>query len=305
MKRILVIRGGAIGDFILTLPALKMLRDVFPAAHFELLGYKHIVALAEMSGLAEGTRSIEYGPLASFFSRDGELPLELMQYFKSFQLIVSFLFDQDEVFAANLKRAGVSNLLAASPKLTGREHAARQLARPLERLGLHLEDPAAWLTPLGAAAMDSERLAIHPGSGSERKNWPVERFAEVAKWWLAPNENRKILVVGGEADDTRIATLLAVLSNDRLELAQNLPLPDLGARLRDCGLFLGHDSGISHLAAAVGTRALLLFGPTDPVIWAPANPQVRVLRPSCLTMAGIAVAQVKSALEDAGNWRRP
>ena len=68
--RILVIRGGAIGDFILTLPAIKLLRDSIPAAHLEILGYKHIIALAEMSRYADATRSIEYGPLSSFFSHD-------------------------------------------------------------------------------------------------------------------------------------------------------------------------------------------------------------------------------------------
>ena len=98
MSRILVIRGGAIGDFILTLPAIKLLRDAFPAAHLEILGYKHIVALAEMSGYANATRSIEYGPLSSFFSRDGELAPDLVDYFGSFQQVISYLFDPDADF---------------------------------------------------------------------------------------------------------------------------------------------------------------------------------------------------------------
>ena len=72
MNRILVIRGGAIGDFLLTLPALKLLRDEFPSAHLEILGYKHIIALVENRGYADSVRSIDYAPLASFFSRDGE-----------------------------------------------------------------------------------------------------------------------------------------------------------------------------------------------------------------------------------------
>ena len=67
MKRILVIRGGAIGDFILTLPALKALRDAYPSAHIEILGYKNIAVLAEHRFYAQAVRSIEYGPLASFF----------------------------------------------------------------------------------------------------------------------------------------------------------------------------------------------------------------------------------------------
>ena len=134
--------------------------------------------------------------------------------------------------------------------------------------------------------------AIHPGSGSEMKNWPIHRFIEVARSWLAPNDKRKVVIVGGEADQAPVERLRSGLPNDRVELVQNLTLTELAGRLQRCGVFLGHDSGISHLAAAVGTPALLLFGPTDPAIWAPANPQVRVLRSSSLTMAGIGVDEV-------------
>src|SRR5206468_3770503 len=83
MKRILVIRGGAIGDFILTLPALKALRDACPQAYMEILGYKHIAVLAEKRFYAQAVRSIEYGPLSSFFARNSELPAELANYFAS------------------------------------------------------------------------------------------------------------------------------------------------------------------------------------------------------------------------------
>ncbi len=83
MNRVLVIRGGAIGDFILTLPALKALRDARPNAHIEILGYRHIAALAENRFYAQAVRSIEYGPLSSFFAKNSELPAELANYFGS------------------------------------------------------------------------------------------------------------------------------------------------------------------------------------------------------------------------------
>ena len=299
MSRILVIRGGAIGDFILTLPALKLLRDAFPSAHLEILGYKHIVALAEMSGYANATRSVEYARLSSFFSRDGELAPELTDYFGSFQQVVSYLFDPDEFFANNLKRAGVRNLIAGSPKITDQEHAARQLARPLERLALYLDNPAAVISPNEKREADASLIALHPGSGSETKNWPLERWAAVAESLLSADAGRRLLLIGGEADAERVARLCAVLPNEKVRCAQNLSLVELAARLQNCALYLGHDSGISHLAAAVGTPCLLLFGPTDPAIWAPANPQVGVLRASNLTMAGIELADVLAAVRRA------
>src|ERR1017187_8886569 len=138
MNRLLVIRGGAIGDFILTLPAIKLLRDRFPQAHIEILGYTHITALAEKRFYADAIRSIEYGPLAKFFARDAALPAELTEYFSSFDLIVSYLFDPDGIFQSNLKRCGIKMFIAGPPKMNGHEHAALQLARPLDRKSTRL-----------------------------------------------------------------------------------------------------------------------------------------------------------------------
>src|SRR3954467_12671659 len=180
--RILVIRGGALGDFIVTLPAIRMLRENFPEARLEILGYKHIVALAEGRFYADATRSIEYGPVAAFFSRNADLDPELSEYFAGFQQIVSFLYDPDGIFDANLRRAGAKNILHAFRKLDDSNHAAHQLARPLEQMALYLEDAAARVHPsdqdrAAAAAFLGDvaarpLIAIHPGSGSARKNWP-------------------------------------------------------------------------------------------------------------------------------------
>jgi heptosyltransferase III len=292
LSRILVIRGGAIGDFILTLPAIRLLRDSFPAAHLEILGYRHIAALAEMSGYANATRSIEYAALSTFFNRDGDLAPDLIDYFSSFQQVVSYLFDPDEIFASNLRRAGVRNLIVGSAKITGQEHAARQLARPLERLALYLENPAAFILPNEQRKVNRALIAIHPGSGSEAKNWPLDRFVELTRELLRSDEKRQLLLVGGEADEERVTKLVRALPNERVSVIKPLSLTKLASLLQNCALFIGHDSGISHLAAAVETPCLLLFGPTDPAIWAPANLQVRVLRVSSLTMTGIEVSQV-------------
>ena len=140
-NRILVIRGGAIGDFILTLPALKALRDACPQAQIEILGYKHIAALAENRYYAQAVRSIEYGPFSSFFGKNSELPAELANYFASFDLVISYLYDPDRIFEQNLRRCGVENLDSSGPpEIDNSEHAARQLARPLGELGVEVSD---------------------------------------------------------------------------------------------------------------------------------------------------------------------
>lgn len=289
MNRILVIRGGAIGDFVLTLPAIKLLRNAYPAARLEILGYTHIVALAEQRFYADATRSIEYAALAGFFARGADLSAELAKYFGSFDLVVSYLFDPDGIFAQNLDRAGVDNLIVCPSKIVAGEHAALQLARPLEQLGLSLTEQGAVLYP----SVDDRELAqdfsppglvvaIHPGSGSETKNWPIENWQALGEWLLESGHAKSLLIAGGEADRVQLQFLRSAWTRREVHFADNLPLPHLAAVLEKCALFLGHDSGISHIAAAVGIPCVLLFGPTDPKVWAPGNTDVRVLQaPTC------------------------
>jgi heptosyltransferase-2 len=281
--RILIIRGGAIGDLILTFPALALVREAFPAAHIEIVGYRHIVALAEGRFYADASRSIEYGPLAGFFARNGTLDEELRNYFGGFQQVISYLFDPDGIFETNLARAGVKHFLNAHVKIDDTAHASQQLARPLQQLALYLESAAAVFHPTAADQEAADRIvpeqdesfvAIHPGSGSPRKNWSTERWCRLIEHLLS--KRLRVVIVGGEADGKPLTDLESRLAG-RVQIVRDLPLPQLGALLGRSKLFIGHDSGISHLAAAAGAPCLLLFGPTDPAVWAPVNAGVHVI----------------------------
>ena len=302
MNRILVLRGGAIGDFVLTLPAIKLLRDAFPQAHIEILGYRHIIALAERRFYADAIRSIESGRLAPLFARDAALPEELTEYFGSFDLILSYLFDPDGIFHDNLKRCGIAAFIAGPPKVNGQEHAALQLARPLEQIGLHLKNRAARIYPtepdreFGQNFLGKSRkpfIALHPGSGSKTKNWPIEKWEKLGRHLFSVG--RAVVVITGEADEERLGVLETAWKNKPVRFAKNLALPHLAA-LFEPSIFIGHDSGISHIAAAAGARSILLFGPTDPAIWAPANENVVVLRAPDGNLDSLAVGDVIAAL---------
>lgn len=305
MNRILVIRGGAIGDFVLTLPAIKLLRDRFPEAHLEILGSKSIAALAEKRFYAEAVRSIESASLAKFFSKDSELPAEWIDYFGSFDLILSYLSDPDKIFETNVKKCGVRWFIDGPSKPDHSEHAAFQLARPLSIIGLTSTDPAAQLFPtdkdrqaVRALRKNSGKIiALHPGSGSETKNWPIENWLELGDVLLA--KGRNLIVIAGEADTSRTRKCKAVWKGKAVRFAEKLPLPQLAALLEGLS-FIGHDSGISHIAAAAGARCLLLFGWTDPAIWAPASEQVTVLRAPEGKMRLLTVETVAAAL-----WAAP
>jgi heptosyltransferase-3 len=287
MNRILVIRGGAIGDFILTLPALKALRDEHPGAHIEVLGYRHIAVLAENRFYAQAIRSIEYGQLSGFFAKNSGLSPELAGYFASFDVIISYLYDPDGIFENNLRRCRARKIVCGPPTIDDSQHATRQLAQPLQQLGLQVKNFAAQLYPSDedrdrARKFLADRarpvVALHPGSGSKKKNWPLESWIEIGNHLLNwENFSGTIVVVAGEADENQTVKLESIWKNPRILFAKNLPLSQLAAVLEH-SIFVGHDSGISHLAAAAGARCILLFGPTDPSIWTPLNEDVQVLR---------------------------
>jgi heptosyltransferase III len=292
--RILAIRGGAIGDFLLTLPALRLLRETFAHCHLEILGYRHIADMAVYGGPVEGStyadavRNIEAGPLAGFFARGGELNPEWCEYFGSFQQVVSWLFDPDGIFEANVRRAGVKHFIPAYAKISDENHASVQWAHGLQSLALYLEEQAArlvptaemlrlgdeWLRGHGVTA-DAPFTAIHPGSGSAKKNWPVERWLELAQR-VAGDGDRLIFFVG-EADQAILAVLERAFAGMNVIFARDLPLPMVAAVMTRARRYFGHDTGVSHLAAAVGIPATVLFGPTDPSVWAPRGSNAQVV----------------------------
>ena len=276
-RRALVVRGGALGDFLLTLPVLAALREAEADARIEVLAYPGIAALAKNSGLADDARSIEYGPLAGFFTRGAVLDPALRAYFASFDLVISYLYDPDGFFAANLRESGVKRLVEGPSRIGGTAHAIDQLAAPLAALGLPLAGRAVRLEREGPMRKTPE-IFLHPGSGSTAKNWAPENWRHLAGQWLSEDPGLSLAIVGGEADTAALAPLRELAADKRVRLLENRPLPELAAALGGASLYLGHDTGISHLAAVTGAPSLLLFGPTDPGIWAPPHDHVRVLR---------------------------
>ena len=281
----LVIRGGAIGDFILTLPALKALRDAYPNARIEILGYEHIAALAENRFYVQHIRSIESATLSRFSVKNAELPAELGKYFAQFDLIISYLYDPELIFENNLRRCGVRRVVRGPAKIDNRSHAACQLAQPIAEFGLPISGFAAKLYPSSedrhrakkfVTGLATPIVALHPGSGSERKNWPLQNWIDLGNDFLE-NSAGSLLIVSGEADEDQTRQLESIWQHSRVRFAKCLPLPDLAAMLEK-SVFVGHDSGISHLAAAAGANCILLFGPTDPAVWAPLNENARVIR---------------------------
>ena len=230
-------------------------------------------------------RSVSHGPLSAFFTPRAVLDPSWMDYIGDFDLVGSYFYDPDGLFLANLKRCQPAEILTYAPQVPPgfTQPAAYHFARLLEPLGLKLGQEAAsaiFPTPGDGDAAQAfvsglkpgtELLAIHPGSGSESKNWPVQLWSEVGRTLVRAHPNLAILLIEGEADAAPAQALADAWKDLPLLRARWLPLPILGALLRRAVLFLGHDSGVTHLAAASRQDLPLvaLFGPTDPQVWAP------------------------------------
>ena len=206
-------------------------------------------------------------------------------------------FTDDLEIQAHL-RPLASRLLARSPRPEPGRHASTWLAEAARPLDV---DPGVAPPPLvfdsderraarsAAPTLSPGFLAVHPGSGARAKNWPPKRFAALARTHAA---GRPWLLVVGPADEEAAAPLRGVPG---CVPVHRLPLRVLGALLAQAGLFVGNDSGVSHLAAAAGAPTVALFGPTDPAVWGPVGPAVETARSPDGTMEGLGLDVVDAA----------
>ncbi|MCL6622217.1 MAG: hypothetical protein K6T55_08965 [Syntrophobacterales bacterium] len=204
---------------------------------------------------------------------------------KGLDLAVVFRPRPPDTLARRLRQAGIPRVVwlpsapgAAREPLSGLQ--LRQLApvgvrEPLSPFRLSVDGAAPWPEELPAQA---EFLAVAPGSGSPAKNWPLKYYYEVARTlsWESP---RAVVWVTGPAEAVWQPYLEGLARAQGHYLLHDRPLPEVARVLAAARLYLGNDSGLTHLAAAAGARRVLaLFGPTDPVVWAPQGEGVTVLR---------------------------
>jgi ADP-heptose:LPS heptosyltransferase len=287
-EKILIIHSGGIGDLLLSLPAMRMFRRAFPRSTLALLGRPERLSLIAFDLQAQSVHSIDRAEMAYFYAEGGALPVELSDFFSAFDVVLVFGRSSGSLLAENLKKAGAGRviLLLSFPPEVAKVHVTDYLADSLRVSGFEEEgsfhplqlpdDPSdfagSFLGNLGGEAGDPV-LAIHPGSGSPAKNWSPENFAMVAD---RAGERAGVFLISGPAQDG-VGEVRRAMKNARPLVAENLSLLQLAALLKRSTAYLGNDSGITHLAAALGLPTVAIFGPTDPARWGPRGPEVRIL----------------------------
>jgi hypothetical protein len=287
---ILIIRPGAIGDTLLTLPVLQALRARHAHPHITLVGNAAVLPLARATGIVDDTSDYQAPQWSELFSSKGITTPALQAQLQHVELAVCWLHDSEGIVTHNLRHAGIRQVITAPgrPAPGERIHIMTYLA---QTIGIELNMAGPGMCGQGPALplpslVPSERhlLAIHPGSGGASKCWPVERFAAlIARLW---QRHIPILLLAGPADETRLAELEQLLpsppDSSLWHRLTNAPLLEVARQLHFCRGYLGNDTGITHLAALLGVPTLALFGPSDPAIWQPQGPIVRILHTSVL-----------------------
>jgi len=254
--RTIIFHAGGIGDFLLTCPSIFRLAEEGP---LELLGRIDRLELA-----ASRVSAIHDMERVDFESVFAEPSPKLRAFLAGFDRVIVWMRDDGTLMRA-IQSCGVADVrvFPGLPPPDWSEHASLYYLRCL---GIDDAPPLRIAFEPSATPHD---VIIHPGSGSIRKNWPIKEFATLAReleshgrsvtWSLGPAEERM-----------RVPDAAIVIRPDA---------PVMMAReLAAARLYIGNDSGITHLAAAIGCATVAVFGPTDPKVWAPLGPSVTIIQ---------------------------
>jgi heptosyltransferase III len=245
-SRRLIIRPGGIGDCILSLPAIEHFRT----------DYTEVWVPSAVVPLIRGAeaRAIPSTGIDLLGLPGVEPPASLIARLRSFDSIVSWYGSNRAEFRGQVRELGLPfQFLDALPPPDAKIHTADFFLRQAGGDGRAVPRIETGNRTPGDFAV------IHPFSGSVRKNWPMHRFRELAaqlalpvRWCAGPEEQLE--------DAVRFENLY-----------------ELACWLASARIYIGNDSGITHLAAAVGAPVVAIFGPTDPAVWRPRGERVAVV----------------------------
>ncbi|MFB3786303.1 MAG: glycosyltransferase family 9 protein [bacterium] len=292
-RRWLLIRQGAIGDTILLSSVIQAIRLGIPEAWIEVMGIQGRVELLVGEGLADGAVSAERFPLECLHQEDAPLPPALMDYLGRFDAVVYYtaatypwLRDKMRIHPSQVMR-----IHPALPPEGYTRHVTNHYLEslhdffdwnnpPVPRLALSRQEREAAKQFYLTRGMEPSReyiLAMHVGAGSARKQAPVA-FFETAARRLQVRQPCALLLTQGPADEPPVCQLRTRLSKDfKIHVIAEQPLRSLSAYLSHADLFIGNDSGITHLAAAVGCPTVAVFVDSDPALWRPRGSHCVIL----------------------------
>jgi len=291
VKSILIVHQGAIGDFILSLPALEAIHRFCSQARFIFLGHPSILETIHSRPYFHGVLNCSDKRWAPLYSSQGKLATRAFDSLPTVDSIFAFCRPSSQKLVENLARIyeKPSYRIDPFPEPGMGLHISEYQCRQLEELGIPaLPCLAPVIAPSEEDFLEARRfvqqnvapgrklILIHPGSGGKRKLWSVAGWLHVILR-ISGNNKIKISLIEGPADRFIVQQLCAEVGSLTLLLLNNWRLGKLAALIKYSSLYLGNDSGITHLAAACNTPTIALFGPTDSRIWGPKGSEVKIV----------------------------
>jgi heptosyltransferase-3 len=308
-RRVLIIHPGSLGDVLLALPALRALRVRFPRhCHVLIAGGevgRFLGSCAEIDELIPLEECVLTDLLAG-----ARTPESIRKRVGDCDFVVGWMDDAEGALAATLQDLGVCRIILRSPAELEFDgyHQADRFLRILGdvvwqgdyQYGLCLDeaDLAKGREILDRAGVPEKGvIGLHPGSGSRLKCCPASVFSEACSV-LAAGGYFPILL-GGPADVAPVADVIGHCAVP-VPVFANQDLVTVAALLAHVDLYVGHDSGLTHLAAALHRPTIALFGPTPPQRWAPQGSHVRILTGgpcACATLTEIQACRPQPCLQ--------
>ena len=304
-QRGVILQPGALGDCILTLPLAKLMQDTLGLGGIDLIGHAEYIGILPERSCVSSIRSIDSAELHRLFAEPAKFDLAdhdpLINAFADYAWIVTFMgepdgnFEQNLIFTANCSHSAEVITLSMKPPEDTKQHVAEyyagQLAResglPPQEARISGHDVLIRVTDadrdqglelLDQAGLDlSGRLVvIHPGSGGRGKCWHLENFVSIAA--ALRSMEIEVLFLLGPAEMERFDSSQKARLHETATCCTHLPLTQVVCLLSCADAFVGNDSGVAHLAAGMGLRTFVLFGPTDPALYRPVGPAVTVFQ---------------------------
>ncbi|MBI5814036.1 MAG: glycosyltransferase family 9 protein [Nitrospinae bacterium] len=292
----LIIRTGGLGDTILTLGAAQWLKEsgrhVTVMAHG---GYREIADLFGFAFIAEEESGFE-----SIYS---ETSAKLRVILGGFDTIIAIKADMTADMTAGLAKAssGRAFRIAPLPPMDYEKPYSLYLAESIAKtLGIAPPSEPPFPKPLaGWKKCDQLTATIHSGSGSPKKNWPFNNFMSLART-LAGERAARVNIIFGPAELERMEDAVKKAGTlEDVNIVTNPGYGRLAAILLKSSVYIGCDSGVTHLAAALGVPTVALFGPSNAKVWRPAGTRVKIMAAEDGDMESIRVEQVIEAVNTA------